>query len=58
MLYPPASHLRMDNGPEFIASALQGGVPESVAARLTSRQVDPRRIHLWSHSTAGSVMSS
>jgi transposase InsO family protein len=57
-LYPPPTHLRMDNGPEFVTNALQEGAPAAVATRLTSHQVHPGRIHSWSHSTAGSGMSS
>ena len=36
-LYPPPTHLRMNNGPEFIAHALQKGAQAVVMERRTPR---------------------
>jgi putative transposase len=51
-LYVAPTHLRMVNGPEFIANALQGGAPtaETAVAQDTSRQDRAGRIHSWSRS--------
>ena len=55
-VYLPPIHLRMDNGPEFIANALQEWCTDSGCNTAYSRQVHPGRIHSWSRLTAGSGM--
>ena len=52
--YPAPTHLRMDNGPEFIAMHCRNGAQAADPVRHTSRQAHPGRIHSWNHSTAGS----
>ena len=52
-LYPPPTHLRMDNGPEFMPTHCKGGAQAVVWERRTSCQAHPGTTHLWSHSMAG-----
>jgi len=56
-LYPPHSHLRRNNGPEFIANALHEGALEMVAALLTSHWDQPGKTYTWNRETAGSWMN-
>ena len=46
-LYPPHSHLRRNNGPEFIANALHEGALEMVAALLASHWDQPGKTYTW-----------
>lgn len=58
-LYPPPTHLRMDNGPEFIANALQEWCMESGCSTAYIPPGSPweNKTHSWSHSTAGPEMN-
>ena len=51
-LYPLHTHLRMDNGSEFIANALQESAPRVAEVRLTSHRARPGTIYSWNRSTA------
>jgi len=57
-LYPAPTHLRMDNGPEFIAHALQEWCTGSGSGTAYILQAHPGRIHSWSRLTADSGTNS
>jgi transposase InsO family protein len=51
--FPAPTHIRMDNGPEFIALALQEWCVGSGTGTEYIPQVHYGRTHSWNRSTAG-----